>query len=101
MAARLLIFQAEDLRNLLVHYTEGLVPLDSEILEVGVSKLLPRLISLTVQSKDWEDTNINPVSGELQPLQLFYEGRRTMSWEDKNSSGQWSAPGAVEAPRRQ
>ena len=81
MASRLLIFDVKDLKDLLVHYTDGkLIPLDSDVAEVAVSRFVQRIISLNIESKDWPTHDVNPVTGELAPAEFIYEGKKTFSW---------------------
>lgn len=94
------MFNADDLRQLIVHYTDGaLLPIDSEVIDVGVSKFLQRMISLNIASAKWGDENVNPISGELQPYEFSYEGKRTMSWTDKHDEVKWAEQN--ETPTRQ
>jgi len=80
MSSRLIIFDVKDLKDLLVHYSDGkLIPLDSEVVEVAVSRFMQRIISLNIASKDW-DCDINPVTGEGAPAEFIYEGKKTFSW---------------------
>lgn len=100
MSQRLIVFNADDLRQLIVHYTDGaLLPIDSEVIDVGVSKFLQRMISLNIASAKWGDENVNPISGELQPYEFSYEGKRTMSWTDKHDEVKWAEQN--ETPTRQ
>ena len=81
MANRLIIFDTKDLKDLLIHYTQGaLIPLDSEVKEVAVSRYMQRIISLNIESKDWPVENVSSVSGELAPIEFIYEGKKTFSW---------------------
>lgn len=100
MASRLIIFDADEFRQLLVHYFDGnAIPLNSEVKEVGVSKYLQRIISLNIASKDWGDEEVSPVTGELFPLELAYEGKRVMSFQGKGQDAQWAD--ANDAPKLQ
>lgn len=85
MASRLIIFDVKDLKDLLVHYYDGKhVPLNGEVLEVGISKYMQRMVSLLIESDEWDATDINPLSGELSPIELIYEGKKTFSWSKKD-----------------
>jgi len=98
---RLLIFDVNDLKELIIHYTDGkLIPLSSEVVEVGVSKYLQRIISLNITSKDWPDHDIVAATGELTPYEFSYEGRRTMSWTNRHDENVTWADGN-ETPKRQ
>lgn len=95
---RLIIFDVEDLKQLLIHYTDGqLIPLDSTVKEVQVSRYLGRVISLMVSSKDWEDSDVVAITGELTPYEFAYEGRKIMSWTDRKEDAGWFE--APEAPK--
>jgi hypothetical protein len=65
------IFDARDLYQLLVHYTDGLCPLGGEVKQIGFNPYLTRFIGLEVESDEWETSS---------PLQLRYDGKKTMSW---------------------
>lgn len=85
MPSRLIIFDVKDLKDLIIHYTDGkLIPLDSEVLEVGVSRYMQRIISLNIESKDWDTSDVSPVTGELAPAEFIYEGKKTFSWTKKD-----------------
>ena len=85
------VFDPKDLVNLLIHYSQGEVPLDSEVKEVKVNKFLERHIGLEIESKDWQ---------ESAPLQIRYEGKRIMSWsKERDHEPIWAA--APDAPRNQ
>lgn len=91
MAERIVVVDANDLLQLMIHYWDGkAVPLNSEVKEVGISRKLQRVISLLVASKDWGDEEVSPVSGELFPLELAYEGKRVMSWASKGDEVVWA-----------
>lgn len=98
---RLIIFDVQDLKDLIIHYTDGaLIPLNSEVIEVGISKYLQRIVSLNIASPDWKDNDVIPATGELMPFEFSYEGRHTMSWTDRHSEAPIWAEGN-EAPKRQ
>jgi len=98
---RLYIFEANSLLKLLTHYSEGEVPLDCELIEVGVHPQLQRMISLKARSKEWSETRELMGSGELWPLTFRYEGKRTMKWTDKAENTIWSEENEIEKPRNQ
>lgn len=85
------LFNPQALYNLLIHYTDGQVPMNGEVVGMVNSELLPRKIGLVVRSDEWEEST---------PLHLGYDGRRTMSWS-KGMGGDpvWSQ--REETPRRQ
>lgn len=99
-ATRLYIVDANSIMKLLTHYTEGELPLDSELLELQLHPQLNRMICLLTQSSEWPVTTELTGTGELWPLTIRYEGRHTMSWTDKASAPVWSDEEA-EAPANQ
>lgn len=76
----------DDLKQLIIHYSDGeAIPLDSRVLEVAVSAYMQRMISLNIESKDWDITEgVSPVTGELNPKEWIYEGKKTFSWSKKD-----------------
>lgn len=98
---RLYIFDANSLLKLLTHYSENEVPMDCELIELGVHPALQRMISLKARSKEWQETRELLGSGELWPLHFRYEGKRTMQWHDKAEPTVWTEENAIEAPRNQ
>lgn len=91
------------LQHLLTHYSDGAVPLDSKVVEFKVSQMLPRWITLVVDSKEWSDTPLETGDGYggQMPLILRYEGKRIMVLDHLKDPVTWGAPEAVEAPKRQ
>ncbi len=84
-------FDAQALYNLLVHYTDGAVPLNGEVTGIAVHPQIQRKIALEVLSDEWESQ---------EPLFLGYDGLRTMSWsKDTGGEVQWIQ--REETPRRQ
>ena len=102
MAARLIQFDIESLRNLLVHYADSELPLNAEVKQVQASQFLPRWISLIVESDSWEGT---PFAGEgygsVQPYVFRYEGKRTLNLNNLKDAPVWGEQGYIEAPKRQ
>jgi hypothetical protein len=84
------IFEPTDLVRLLTHYTEGVVPLDSEVTNVGINPFLDRFIGIEVKSQEWEG---------FEPLQIRYEGKRILGWSKGEGDPQWTE--ANETPKRQ
>lgn len=66
------IFDPQDLYNLLVHYTDGAVPLNGKVVVPLVNPLLMRMVGLLVESDEWT----TPV-----PLHIRYDGKRIASWQ--------------------
>lgn len=101
MAGRLIIFDINSLLKLLAHYTDGAVDLDAEAVSFDFSPRLPRYISLMVTSKAWSDEQVDPMTKELQPFNIRYEGRRVLKLNDLRDQPEWSPEGYVEAPKQQ
>ncbi len=102
MASRLIQFDVDSLLKLLVHYSEGELPLDSKVATIQISKFLPRWISLIVEADDWIGTPYEAGDGYggVQPMMLRYEGKRVMTLDHLQNPVSWSEPGAIEAPKR-
>ncbi len=64
-------FSPEDLYNLLVHYTNGGVPLNGEVTDFLVHPQMRRKIGLLVLSDEWETK---------EPLFIGYDGKRSYTW---------------------
>jgi len=90
VGSKLIIFEPNDLLRLMTHYTDGAIPLDSEVLNVAQSQFIERWIQLMVRSKEWE-------TGE--PLHFRYEGNKTMAWTKDGTPIDWNPQN--ETPRRQ
>jgi hypothetical protein len=73
-------FGAQDLYNLLIHYTDGLVPLAGEVRELMCHQTMVRKIGLLVESEEW---------GEEKPLFLLYDGKRVRSWYKGTEGTKW------------
>ena len=99
--SQLVIFEGPTLLKLLTAYYDGKVPLDSKLINVGMSKFLERWVGLTVDSEQWssEDT-IDNMEG-LHPLHLRYEGKRNMSWSKRDGDDiKWGSEGVdFEVPK--
>ncbi len=83
-------FAAQDLLQLLVHYTDGIVPLNGEVREIRVHPAMTRKIGLLVRSDEWETD---------EPLFLGYDGKRTRSWSKGATDDSWIERN--ETPNRQ
>jgi hypothetical protein len=90
MAQRQIIFDPHSLLMLLVHYNDGWdLPLECRLVAAGVHPMLDRMIGLQVEAKEWD---------EEQPLQLRYEGRKMLTWSQKDGENvSWKA--TPDAPR--
>jgi hypothetical protein len=96
---RIIAISAESLLGLIAHYDEGKIPTDAEIVEAGVSETLQGWVGLKVRSKGWSGPLVESGEG-MPPLHFRYEGRKTMSWDNrkKEDAPIWSD--APEAPKR-
>ena len=102
MPSRLVQFDVDSVLKLLVHYSDGELPLDSEVKNVQISRFLPRWINLVVEAKDWTDTPYEAGDGYggQMPFMIRYEGKRTMVLDHLQNPVAWSEPNAIEAPTR-
>lgn len=94
MAQKMFVFDPQDLVRLLTHYTEGKVPLDAEVQNVGFNQHLDRMIGIEVTSKEFTE--------DWRPLHIRYDGAKIMSWTQ--GSGQETKDSftlANETPKRQ
>lgn len=81
MASRQIFFHARDLLDLLIAYNDGRnLPLYAEVKQVAVSAMMPRLLCLVVEAREWaaDAGDVSPATGELLPLLYHYEGRHNM-----------------------
>jgi hypothetical protein len=78
---KVFIFEPEDLLMLWCHYTDGGVPLNGVIRNVGCNPMLQRFIGMEVESDEWD---------EASPLHLRYEGKRVMSWKKGQEENPWT-----------
>lgn len=74
------IFSPQDVYQLLVHYTDGLVPLRGEVKELLVHPYMARKIALVVASDEWDAESA---------LFLGYDGKRTASWTKGQEAATW------------
>ena len=84
------LFNAEALKNLLTHYTNGEVPLSGEVREILVHPAMSRKIALVVASDEWQDETM---------LFLGYDGKRVRSWTQGQEEQEWQQRN--ETPTRQ
>lgn len=82
MGKRLIVIDADDLIALLTFYTDGDVPLDTELITIGFSPYLERYVLLQTTSAQWKEAPINPKLGVVEPLIVRYEGKKTLSWNN-------------------
>ncbi len=76
MAAREILVDGDSILQLLVHYTDGEIPLDAEMRGCQVSTRLQMLINFDVGSEEWPQELIG------SPLHVRYEGNKVMCWGD-------------------
>lgn len=102
MATRSVIFDANSLMKLLTHYSEGEIPLNSELKQLLASAMLPNWIGLVVESDQWPDTSTGKSGyGGQAPYHFRYEGKRTMRWDGQHHDVRWSDQNAIETPTHQ
>jgi hypothetical protein len=93
-------FDANSLLKLIIHYLqdhEDRVPLDAELVQAGVSPYLQRYVMLEAKSDKWDGIHFPPGWTEPYPLNVRYEGKKTMSWGNDNLAPvKWQE--AVDAP---
>lgn len=69
------IFDPQDLQQLLVHYSDGAIPLNGVVTNVGVSALLQRVVMLEIESDEWDDDT---------PIHLRYDHHQRMAtWKQE------------------
>lgn len=101
MNQRLIIFDANSLLKLLTHYTmdhDDQIPLDSTLLNCGVSTMVGRWIILEVDAPEWA-VEIDPVTQEPPFMHVRFEGDKVMSWKqgsETHTNDSWKD--AVESP---
>ena len=102
MATRRVEFDIDSLRNLMVHYSEGEIPLNSEIKQIQSSLRLPRWINLIIEADSWENTPFEKDGfGGQQPFMFRYEGKRVMTLQHLKDPVAWSDENEIETPKRQ
>lgn len=84
-------FEPAALLGLLTHYTDGIVPMNGEVMEFLLHPSMKRKIGLAVASDEWTT---------MDPLFLGYDGRRVMSWS-KEFGGDTKWEQRNETPQRQ
>lgn len=97
---RLVIIDANDLLQLILHYNDGQdIPLNTRLLNVGMSPYLQRWVALMCEATDWPTGTYLPEVGGLTPLHIRYEGKKIMVLATKGTDPTWSE--APDAPSRQ
>lgn len=84
------VFSAQDLAALLVHYTDGLLPLNGEVKQILVHPQMTRKVVLVIESDEWETET---------PLFLSYDGNRIASWTQGDETPAFRQ--LAETPNRQ
>lgn len=85
-----IIFDLDTVMALLTHYSDGDVPLDGEVRQVLVSKLLQRYVVFEVASAQWRDADL-PLGpdGRLPMLEIRWEGAKVLKWAEKGTPVVW------------
>ena len=82
-----IIFDANSLLKLLVHYDDGReMPLSCELRAIAANQYLPRCVGLFVESPEWSPEDMH------NPLHIRYEGRKSFSWSknlDQRTDQRW------------
>ena len=91
MATKLFIFEPTDLIRLFTHYSDGEIPLDCEVVNVGVNPMLQRFVGIECKSDEWKD---------FSPYHFRYDGKKVMGWT-KGSGMEPVWTDSPEAPSRQ
>jgi hypothetical protein len=87
---KIIEFDAKNILNLLTHYTDGKLPLDAELLQLGVHTILNRHLGLLVESNQWSDPMLAGQEA-YSPLFINYEGKKVMTWGTKDHKDiKWS-----------
>lgn len=90
MSTKEYYFDPQDLKELLTHYSDGAVPLNGIVMNVGVSALLQRMIMLEVESDEWEDAT---------PVHIRYDQHKRMATWKQDSGTQMEFDQKNETPR--
>ena len=95
-------FDNESLINLMIHYSEGELPLNSVLKSLSASQMIPRWICLIIEADEWKDTPYEKAGfGGQQPFLFRYEGKRVMTLQHLQDPIAWSDEGEIEKPKRQ
>lgn len=92
---RKIIFSPETLLALMQHYTEDCedrIPLDAQLVSLGVNPVLERMVGMLVQSGSWESgvaSNREGKIGLLSPLHFRYEGGKVLLWGGRDQELKW------------
>ena len=90
MGSKLLIIDAQSILRLLTHYTDGMVPLDTEAVGFGVSPFIQRWIGIETRSAQWpeEDAVKHGDSDDVgyYPLHIRYDGNHIIKWHNRDTN---------------
>jgi hypothetical protein len=87
MSNKRYLFDPQDLKELLVHYSDGAVPLNGVVTNVGASALLQRVIMLEIESDEWEDADpVHIRYDHYSRLATWKSGQGQMEFEQKNDN---------------
>jgi hypothetical protein len=84
-----IVIDAADLLKLLIHYSDGRIPIDAELRSLGVGTRMKRQIGMLVLSQQWPKDELDPSGNFYHPLHIRYEGKKIMSWGKKGSEVFW------------
>lgn len=99
MGTKLLVIDGQSLLNLLIHYTDGEIDLDSKLLSVGISQYLGEWIGMVIESSQWKDS-LEPGKDYYAPLHIRYEGNKILKWGQKDTPYNWQDEGkGFEVPK--
>lgn len=91
MATRAIEFDPEDALKLLVHYSNGKVPLDGRIIEFGFNPQLWNYLGFRIETNEDGPPMIH----------VRYEGRKVMTYDERGKPIEWKGEGeGFETPRR-
>lgn len=99
LGSKLIIMDGQSLLNLLTHYTDGAIDLDAKLINIGISEYIESWIGLTVESAHWKDEKL-PNQDAYGPLHIRYEGKKMLTWGQKNTPYEWKDEGkGFEVPK--
>lgn len=87
---RMIVFDPQDLYHLMIHYSDGALPLGGRVLSFEIHPLLGRMCQMKVESKEWEDDF---------PMQFRYECNKVLTWDERSAPLEWKE--GNEPPKRQ
>ena len=101
MGTKILVIDGDSLIALLTAYSDGRIPLDTQMLGLAQHPALERLIGIWASSAQWEESEKIPGTDGYVPLHIRYEARKLLKWAEKSPSGpQWDDEGVgFEVPR--